>query len=79
MIDHYRLNYEIILAVIFGALLIITAGKTGFRSLLSFIITILAVWKAVVPLYLKGIDPIASGAVFITLLSVIIWNIVMRF
>lgn len=79
MIDHYRLNYEIILAVIFGALLIITAGKTGFRSLLFFIITILAVWKAVVPLYLKGIDPIASGAVFITLLSVIIIAMVYGF
>ena len=79
MIDHYRLNYEIILAVIFGALLIITAGKTGFRSLLSFIITILAVWKAVVPLYLKGIDPIVSGAVFITLLSVIIIAMVYGF
>jgi uncharacterized membrane protein len=79
MIDHYRLNYEIILAVIFAALLIITAGKTGFRSLLSFIITILAVWKAVVPLYLKGIDPIASGAVFITLLSVIIIAMVYGF
>ena len=79
MIDHYRLNYEIILAVIFAALLIITAGKTGFRSLLSFIITILAVWKAVVPLYLKGIDPIVSGAVFITLLSVIIIAMVYGF
>lgn len=79
MIDHYRLNYEIILAVIFAALLIITAGKTGFRSLLSFIITILAVWKAVVPLYLKGIDPIESGAVFITLLSVIIIAMVYGF
>lgn len=70
MIDHYRLNYEIILAVIFAALLIITTGKTGFRSLLSFIITILAVWKAVVPLYLKGIDPIVSGAVFTNIFKI---------
>lgn len=79
MIDHYRLDFEIILALIFAAVLIITAGKTGFRSLLSFIITILAVWKAVVPLYLKGIDPIISGAVFITLLSVIIIAMVYGF
>lgn len=79
MIDHYRLDYEIILALIFAAVLIITAKKTGFRSLLSFIITILAVWKAVVPLYLKGIDPIISGAVFITLLSVIIIAMVYGF
>lgn len=79
MIDHYRLDFEIILALIFAAVLIITAGKTGFRSLLSFIITILAVWKAVVPMYLKGIDPIISGAVFITLLSVIIIAMVYGF
>ena len=79
MIDHYRLGFEIILALIFAAVLIITAGKTGFRSLLSFIITVLAVWKAVVPLYLKGIDPIISGAVFITLLSVIIIAMVYGF
>lgn len=79
MIDHYRLDYEIILAVIFAAVLIATAGKTGFRSLLSFIITVLAVWKAVVPLYLKGIDPIISGTVFIALLSIIIIAMVYGF
>lgn len=79
MIDHYRFNYEILLAVIFGVILIATAGKTGFRSLLSFIITILAVWKLIVPLYLKGIDPIISGVVFIALLSVIIIAMVYGF
>ena len=79
MIDHYRLDYEIILAVIFAVILVATAGKTGFRSLLSFILTVLAVWKVIVPLYLKGADPIISGAVFTALLSVMIIAMVYGF
>ncbi len=79
MIDHYRLDYEIILAVIFAVILVATAGKTGFRSLLSFILTVLAVWKVIVPLYLKGADPIISGAIFTALLSVMIIAMVYGF
>lgn len=79
MIDHYRLDYEIILAVIFAVILVATAGKTGFRSLLSFILTVLAIWKVIVPLYLKGADPIISGAVFTALLSVMIIAMVYGF
>ena len=79
MIDHYRLDHEILLAVIFAVMLVVTAGKTGFRSLLSFIITVLAVWKVIVPLYLRGADPIISGAVFTLLLSVIIIAMVYGF
>lgn len=79
MIDHYRLDYEIILAVIFAVILVATAGKIGFRSLLSFILTVLAVWKVIVPLYLKGADPIISGAIFTALLSVMIIAMVYGF
>lgn len=79
MIDHYRLNGEIVLAVIFAVMLVATAGKTGFRSLLSFSITVLAVWKVIVPLYLRGADPIICGAVFTLLLSVIIIAMVYGF
>ena len=79
MIDHYRLDYEIILAMIFAVILVATAGKTGFRSLLSFILTVLAVWKVIVPLYLKGADPIISGAIFTALLSVMIIAMVYGF
>lgn len=79
MIDHYRLNYEILLGIIFGVVLVLTAGRTGFRSLLSFVITVLAIWKVVVPLYLKGINPIISGTVFIVALSVVIISMVYGF
>lgn len=79
MTDHYRINWEIILAVIFAAILIIFAGRTGLRSVLSFILTVLSIWKLVVPLYLKGFDPIIVGSIFTVLLSVIIVSLVYGF
>ena len=45
MIDHYRLGKELLLISIFILLLIIFAGKTGVRALLSFAVTILMIWK----------------------------------
>lgn len=44
MIDHYRLDKEAILMLIFSVVLIIFAKGIGLRSLLSFIITVLAIW-----------------------------------
>ena len=41
MIDHYRIHWEIFLAVIFGLLLVLFAGPGGLRALLSFAITVL--------------------------------------
>ncbi len=79
MTDHYRINWEIVLAVFFAAILIIFAGRTGLRSVLSFILTVLSIWKLVVPLYLKGFDPIIVGSIFTVLLSVIIVSLVYGF
>lgn len=79
MTDHYRINWEIVLAVIFAAILIIFAGRTGLRSVLSFILTVLSIWKLVVPLYLKGFDPIIVGGIFTVLLSVMIVSLVYGF
>lgn len=58
MIDHFRLEKEIVLISLFILFLIIFAGKTGIRAVLSFITTILLIWKALVPCMLKGINPI---------------------
>ena len=72
MIDHYRINIELILAGIFIFLLVLLAGATGARAVLSFSITVLTIWKVLVPLFLSGVNPVATGmafAVFITLIS----------
>lgn len=79
LIDYYRLNGELILAVAFGIFLIIFAGTTGLRSVLSFIITILALWKVLVPLYLKGFNPILSGILVVGLMTFVIPTLVYGF
>lgn len=79
MTDHYRLNAELVLAVIFAVFLILFAGQTGVRSVLSFIITVLMIWKVVVPCYLKGHNPIIVGGIIITVLSFIIVALVYGF
>ena len=52
MIDHYRLDKEFILLAIFSVVLIIFAKGIGLRSLLSFVITVLMIWKVLVPMSL---------------------------
>ncbi|MGN0650382.1 MAG: YibE/F family protein [Oscillospiraceae bacterium] len=79
MTDHFRLPWELLLVGIFVAALILFAGQTGVRAVLSFILTILMIWKIVVPLYLNGVSPILSGIAIVALLSVIIVSLVYGF
>jgi uncharacterized membrane protein len=58
IIDHYRINLELILFLVFVGLLIFFAGWTGAKALLSFVFTALAIWKLLLPLFLKGYDPV---------------------
>lgn len=71
MIDHDRLGKEILLAGIFISLLILFAGKTGVRALLSFMATILMIWKVLIPSYLNGKNPVIYGFVIVLVLTVI--------
>ena len=79
MTDHYRLPWELLLMGIFVAALILFAGQTGLRAVLSFVLTILMIWKIVVPLYLNGVSPILSGIAITALLSVMIVSLVYGF
>lgn len=79
LIDHYRIIKEIVLAVIFAFLLIIVAGTIGFRALLSFIITVLMIWKVLIPFYLNGYNPIYLGLLITIFLTVIIISLVFGF
>jgi uncharacterized membrane protein len=65
--DHYRLNVEMILVVVFGAVLIAFAGWSGAKALLSFAFAVLVMWKIMLPGILNGFDPIwiALGVVMI--------------
>ena len=79
MTDHFRLNWEVVLAVLFALLLVLFAGKTGLRALLSFVLTVLMLWKLLVPLYLKGWNPIWMGLLVALLLTALIIAMVYGF
>lgn len=72
MTDHYRLNMELVLAGLFVVLLILFAGKTGLRAVYSFVITVLSIWKIMIPAYLGGVNPIWCGILLTTFLTVLI-------
>lgn len=79
LIDHYRLNKELILAGCFVVLLILFAGRTGIRAVLSFGLTIMMIWKLLVPMYLKGLQPVMVGLVIVLTLTFIIITLVYGF
>lgn len=79
MIDHDRIPMELVMGAIFILFLILFAGRTGVRAVLSFFLTVLAIWKLLVPLYLKGYNAIWTGLVFTLLLSVLIIALVYGF
>lgn len=58
MTDHFRLGKEAVLAGLFLLLLLVFARGTGLRAILSFIDTILLMWKVLVPSLLNGYNPL---------------------
>ena len=79
MTDHYRIPGELLLAAVFVVFLILFAGRTGVRAILSFALTVLAIWKVLVPLYLKGYNPIWVGLSINLLLTTLIIALVYGF
>ena len=79
MIDHYRIPYEVLLAGVFVLVLVLVAGKAGIRAILSFAITVLMIWKVLVPAYLNGYNPILIGFVITGVLTVVIIALVYGF
>ena len=79
MIDHYRAPWELLLVTLFVLLLIAFAGRTGLRAVLSFALTVLMIWKVLVPLYLKGWNPVWVGLALTLALTVLIIALVYGF
>lgn len=79
MIDHYRINKEIVLAIFFVVFLVFFAQGTGVRAVISFVITILAIWKLLIPSYLAGYNPIYIGLTITVLLTALILSLVYGF
>ena len=79
MTDHYRLGKEALLAAVFAVFLILFAGRTGLRAIASFVLTVLMLWKVLVPLYLKGYNPIFMGLAVTLALTLFIIALVYGF
>ena len=79
MIDYFRVPGELLLAGLFVLFLIVFAGRTGVRAILSFALTVLAIWKLLVPLYLNGYNPIWVGLLINLLLTTLIIALVYGF
>ena len=79
MIDHYRLHYEAILALAFVGLLIAVAGWIGVRAVLSFVFTVLCIFKVLIPGFLSGYNPIVFGGLITVVLTCVIIALVYGF
>ena len=77
--DHFRLGWEGLMAAGFALFLILFAGPTGVRAIASFALTVLCLWKVLVPLYLRGYNPIWVGLMITLLLTVLIIALVYGF
>ena len=76
MSDHFRLDKEALLAGLFLLLLLIFARGTGLRAILSFVDTILLIWKVLVPCLLKGYNPIWVAMGLVMLLTMLILSLI---
>lgn len=69
LVDHYRINLEWILFLGFVVLLVLFAGWTGVKAVLSFVLTILMIWKILIPFFLKGYNPILLSLLVVTFMT----------
>jgi uncharacterized membrane protein len=70
--DHYRLSIEATLLAVFAILLLIFGGFTGLKALLSFMFSGMAIWKLLIPSFLRGNDPILVSLAIVTFLTAVI-------
>lgn len=76
MTDHYRLDKELLLAGLFLLLLLFFARGTGLRAILSFVDTILLIWKVLIPGLLKGWNPIWISLGIVLLLTMLVLSLI---
>lgn len=70
IIDHYRIDLELILMAGFILLLLFYAGWTGARAMLSFLLTVMLIWKLLIPGLLKGWNPILLALMVVGFLTI---------
>lgn len=76
MTDHYRLDKEVILSGLFLLLLLLFARGTGVRAILSFVDTVLLLWKVLIPGLLKGWNPIWVSLGLVLVLTFLVLSLI---
>ena len=76
MTDHYRLDKEVILAGLFLLLLLLFARGAGVRAILSFVDTVLLLWKVLIPGLLKGWNPIWVSLGLVLVLTFLVLSLI---
>ena len=79
MIDHYRIDKEIILIGVFAVVIIIFSGYTGVRTLLSFAFALLSIWKILIPAMLRGYNPLIVALIVGNVLTIVTLLLVAHF
>lgn len=77
LIDHYRINMELLLFIAFAVLMIVFARMIGIKAILSFVFTILVLWKFLIPGLLKNWNPIILSFTVAVVLSTVIITLVL--
>lgn len=76
LIDHYRMDTEGFLFLLFLLLLVLVGGAAGFGAFISLIASLLIIWKVLIPLLLMGWPPILSAFLVVLLLTGLIMYLV---
>ncbi len=76
LIDHYRMDVQGFLFLLFFLFLILFGGVSGFGTFVSLAASILVIWKILIPLLLLGWPPILSTLLVVLLLSAVIMYLV---
>ncbi|MBN1974642.1 MAG: YibE/F family protein [Sedimentisphaerales bacterium] len=66
---NYRLHLELFLVLLFVLMLVLLGGWTGLKAVFSFIFAVLMIWKVMIPLFLKGKDPIVTGLLVVVAMT----------
>lgn len=56
-----RLHPQLYLALLFVLLLFIVLGRAAMRALISFVFSILMIWKILIPMFLAGWEPVFTA------------------
>ena len=72
LIDHYRTSIELGAVGVLALALILFGGVVGCGAMVSLVASAVIVWKLLIPLLLKGINPMFAAFVTVIALTVLI-------